>query len=322
MEFHTVQPLTTGDVTTSTATYLASTQSIVNVLDVAAFMPKMKVIDFFEAIIKMYNLVVIPNSATDLYIDTLDNWYAAGTVHDITKYIVKDSFKIARSKIPSNINFTYSEPKTFIALNHFDTFNEVAADLSYTDDNVDLDGGTLDVTLGFEQLKYERLVDEDTDAFTTVQWGYSVDKDEAPELPEPHIFHAIDQNISSNSIALLTGTTPTQISSSVYMPFHGNTTTAPAFSTFWGSSLNEWDGVGVVNSLYNNYWNNFVTDMYDSTRRLFNFKGQLPVNLLSLINLNDILIIERRSYIINNMNINLTTGEVDFELLNHIGDPV
>jgi hypothetical protein len=41
----------------------------------------------------------------------------------------------------------------------------------------------------------------------------------------------------------------------------------------------------------------------------------LPLNLILEINVNDVLTISTKKYTINNMKLNLTTGEAAFELL-------
>ena len=307
---------------TETCSYSQPLRALTSELNVASALPNIKVIDFFQGIVKMFNLAIIPNTPTDLYINTLDNWYLDGNVYNITNYIVRDSYNISRLKIPSSINFKYQEPKTLLALNHLETFNEVYGDLLYSDEDVDLDGGTLDIELPFEQMKYERLIDEFDNNSTNIQIGYCVDKDEEPELIDAHLFYGISQDVSSKPFALLDDSGIPVSISDAYMPFHGNTASNPDYSTLWGADLNEWDNSSINKSLYGTYYSDYVLDMYDSSRRVFNFEAQLPVSILNAINLNDILIIKRRSYIINDMTINLTTGNVKFELLNYIGDPV
>ena len=305
-----------------TCSYSAPLRALTSELNVASFLPNIKVIDFFQGIIKMFNLAIIPSTETSLYIDTLDNWYAGGDVYNITNYIIRDDYNIERLKIPSSINFKFKEPKTLLALNHLETFDEVYGDLLYSDEDVDLDGGTLNIELPFEQMKYERILDENDSSYTNIQIGYCVDKDEDPELIEAHLFYGLSQDVSSKPFALLDDSGIPASIALAFMPFHGNIETNPDYSTLWGADLNEWDSSSINKSLYGTYYSDYVLDMYNSKRRVFNFEAQLPVSLLNNIKLNDILIIKRRSYIINDMTINLTTGNVKFELLNYIGDPV
>jgi hypothetical protein len=55
-------------------------------------------------------------------------------------------------------------------------------------------------------------------------------------------------------------------------------------------------------------------NLYNLKQRLINVKTILPVGVLTNLKLNDRLIIRDKRYIINDMNTNLTTGEVQFSL--------
>ena len=75
---------------------------------------------------------------------------------------------------------------------------------------------------------------------------------------------------------------------------------------------------GFSQSLYQNYWKDYITDLYDASRRLFIYKAQLPLGLMLKLKNNDKLTILERNYIINNVKLNLTTGEASLELLNDV----
>ena len=45
-----------------------------------------KVYDFLTSILKMFNLVVVPDG-DDLFVDDLQNWYTTGKVYDISQYV-------------------------------------------------------------------------------------------------------------------------------------------------------------------------------------------------------------------------------------------
>ena len=64
------------------------------------------------------------------------------------------------------------------------------------------------------------------------------------------------------------------------------------------------------------YYENYISNIFNSKQRKYNVKGLLPISLLTNLKLNDRLVIRDKRYIINNMKIDLTTGEVDFELIN------
>jgi len=72
----------------------------------------------------------------------------------------------------------------------------------------------------------------------------------------------------------------------------------------------------INNSLYADYYKNYLENIYNQKARKYNIKAVLPISLLTSIKLNNRLIIRDKRYIINNMKIDLTSGEVDFELIN------
>jgi hypothetical protein len=75
---------------------------------------------------------------------------------------------------------------------------------------------------------------------------------------------------------------------------------------------------GFATGLYNTYWKDYITDLYDRKRRVFIYKAQLPLGLMLALKLNDKLTIGERNYIINQVKLNLTTGEAQLELLNDV----
>ena len=71
-------------------------------------------------------------------------------------------------------------------------------------------------------------------------------------------------------------------------------------------------------TLYNQFWEDYVTDLYSTSRRLYSMKAILPYSITSRLRMNDKLSINGKKYIINQMKINLRTEEADIELLNDI----
>jgi len=72
----------------------------------------------------------------------------------------------------------------------------------------------------------------------------------------------------------------------------------------------------IPNSLYGDYYQTYLENIYNVKARKYNVNAILPISLLTSIKLNNRLIIRDKRYIINNIKIDLTSGEVDFELIN------
>ena len=71
-----------------------------------------------------------------------------------------------------------------------------------------------------------------------------------------------------------------------------------------------------VYSVYSVYYQNYIGQLFSYKNRLTSIKANFPVSLITNLKLNDRLIIRDKRYIINNIKTNLTSGEVDLELLN------
>ena len=61
---------------------------------------------------------------------------------------------------------------------------------------------------------------------------------------------------------------------------------------------------------------NYLQQLFNYKNRLTSIKANFPTSLITNLKLNDRLIIRDKRYIINNIKTNLTSGEVDLELLN------
>ena len=75
---------------------------------------------------------------------------------------------------------------------------------------------------------------------------------------------------------------------------------------------------GFTQSLYRNYWQDYITDLYDPSRRVFTMRAILPLQIMLNLKVNDKLTIQERNYIINSVSLNLGTGEAKLELLNDV----
>ena len=68
-------------------------------------------------------------------------------------------------------------------------------------------------------------------------------------------------------------------------------------------------------SLFSTYWSNYVEGVYDYTSRLIKVTAWLPISFLVSYKLNDTIIYNGKEYFINEIDINLNTGEAEIELI-------
>ena len=104
-------------------------------------------------------------------------------------------------------------------------------------------------------------------------------------------------NVPSNSLALASGTSTTNINFSL--------------------EQNEYTlDTSFTGTLFENFYKNFLTDIYNNKRRLTKVKAYIPLKMIYNLKLNDQISLNNNSYRINSITTNLTTGESSIELLN------
>lgn len=287
---------------------------------VVDFIPKTKVMDFLTSLIRTFNLTIEPTSPTEFSVYTLDDWYASGNVYDISEYIDTSEVTVNRSKIYKEISFKYQEPQTILA-NQFNKANNVAygdLETKLKDANGNpLDGEEFEIEVDFEQMVYEKLFDLDDDSPTNIVYGLCLDDGLATVTPEPHILYAKKVDVSGNPLAFVNDSSAMEeIDTYAFMPSHMDST--GGYSTTFGSEQDEHTNTIINNSLFANYYSDYITDSFSSKRRKYDFSGKFPIWLLNGLKLNDRLVINGERFIINQMTTEVTSGKVDLELLNDI----
>lgn len=289
--------------------------------EIGKFVPKIKVIEFIAWLIKKYNLTVVPTGEREFDVETLDEWYKKGRIVNIDKYVSTERKDVGRGVIYGAIKFNFKEPKTILA-NAFLQSNKTAyGDLETKLQDVNgrnLDGGELEIEVGFEQMIYERLYDQKDSSSTNIVYGLSLDKGLDSEVPKCHLMYAIQKVVTGNGIAFINESGNLAQVRSAFMPSHVNNLVTKEFSTVFGSEINEHDGIAIKNSLFKVFYQDYVTDMFNKRRRIISVEGELPVKLINTLKMNDRLVFGGDRYLINELNINLTTQEVSMELLNDI----
>lgn len=284
------------------------------------FLPEMKVIDFLTSLIKLYNLTILPNSTTDFNIKQLDDWYSEGNTYDISGYVDRSEHDVNRPKVYREIQFLFEETSTILA-EQFESltgtpYGDLRAEL--TDGaGQPLSGDKYEIKVAFEQMVYERLTDQNTESFTNIVYALTLDDNLEPNTPAPHLFYAKSVNVSANPISFIDDTEDNvQLNGNVFMPSHYSSDGLN--STVFGLEVDEHTGATNENSLYSNFYLDYITDTFNEKRRLFKYKAIFPSILISKLLLNDKLIIDGTRYLINEMQTNLSTNEVSLELLNDI----
>lgn len=308
--------------TPSTILWTASTstsQSFTTNVEMSDQMPEMKVYDFLSGLVKMFNLVIEPTSRTAFNIEPLDDWYSSGSTYEITEYVDTTSQKINKPELYKRISFKYQEADSY----PMRAYRETNGGRGYGDLNADFtfDGGELITESTFEIMKYQKL-DDPSNGVTNFIVGKSIDKEGKPYIGSPVIFYSSGTlDITSYPIGFVDETERTTTATNqVYLCANVNNTTAEDVTQMltFGQEVDPLHEQSYTQTLYNQYWEDYVTDLYSISRRLYSMKAVLPYSITSRLKMNDKLDINGKRYIINQMKINLRTEEADIELLNDI----
>jgi hypothetical protein len=302
-EFETRNSVTTAVVSDVTCT--GTSQTTTTTLNVADYMPDIKAEDFFSGILKTFNLTCFQLSDNVYQVEQIENWYAGGTIRDVSKYINTEQIEIERVKPYKAINFTYETCENILATEYLSRSAVGYGDLKYTLDN---DGDEFEVKLPFENMPFQKF------SGTTLQVGYSLKYDLNSYIPKPVLLYDYN-SIQSCDFHFNDGTSTTNVTT--YNLFGQDTLISGQVNTInWGAQQSTFTDAIETRSLFNNYYLDYLTNIFTAKARIVKLKGILPISLLQSLKLNDRLIIRDKRYIINSFTTDLTTGEVDFELLN------
>lgn len=294
-----------------------------NIVQMSEQLPEQKVSDFINGLIKMFNLTIDAQNSTTFTIEPLDDWYASGSEYDITKYTDISSHQVSRPDLYRRIEFKYKEANSLAMRSHRLQnggigYGDLRADFSF-------DGGELSNETTFELLRFDKLIDQDTSTPVDFLIGKSIDQELKPYIGEPIIFYSNGTlDISSNPVGFLdeTGLTPSPADPLVQCVFIGNidnqvTDNVTQMLSF-GLEIDPYHEQAFAQTLYGEFWEDYVTDLYSTSRRVYKFKSILPMKIIYSLNMNDKLIISGKRYVISEINLNLRTREAEMELLNDV----
>lgn len=307
---------------------IGSTKSI----NITQLLPgEIKVLDLLTSLFKMFNLTAQIDPLTNkINIRTLDQFYTDGSTVDITKYIDRSEHNIRPAYPFKKVLFEYEGRDTIFAQNHEDVNKKGWGSIEYKRPSASNQevfeenqiGEEYAISVPLEHHKFNRLFDQDDasdpDNKTRVQWGYSVDQDENPIVGKPLLFYNInntDLSFNSQTQIEVVKTGASELISSVNMPSNSVAFTDSDNINF-GAEINEFALVPFDKTLFNEYYRNYITDIFDIESRLFKFNAYIPADVLTDIKLNDTLIIFDTEYRINQMTTNFMTGLTQFELIN------
>jgi hypothetical protein len=290
---------------------------------VSDIMPEIKVKDFLAGILKMYNMVIVPTTSTSFLLQPLEDWYAAGSDKDYQEYLDITQYVVNRPPLYREIEFKYQETQQILGFQYLQTNNVGFGDL-----NVDFtfDGEQFLIELPFECPLFERLTDLHTGGLTNVLVYKSITSEANedgtfnPYLGAPVLFYGYfdDYDLTTKRLTFVNADGTHR---DVVIAWYSNTSNryssaGASHSICFGADIDPYHLQSVNQSLYNNEWSDYITDLYAKARRVYNVEAVLPIGKIITLNLQNAIIWNNTKYLINNVSLNMTTGKASFELLN------
>jgi hypothetical protein len=269
------------------------------------YMPEMTIEEFFGGILKMFNLTCYSDVSGIFKIEQLEGWYASGTTRDITQYIVNDIFDIERSKAYKNVNFKYQKAESIFNVEFMSRSSVPYGDLYYELDN---DGEAYTIELPFETILGTKFTG------TNLQVAFSLKPDYVPYIPKPVILYDYGSTQTVSAYKFNDGTSTASVTAA---NIFGQDTLISAvdYTLNFGAEQSTFTNAIENQSLFNNYYANYLNNIFGIKSRIFKLNAVLPISLLTNLKVNDIVIIRDKRYTINQFTTDLTSGEVQFELL-------
>lgn len=306
-----------GSFVINTTTTTSTSQAYSRTLVVASQMPEQKISDFIGSLVRAFNLVIVPVANNKYDIEPLDDWYAEGSTRDVTEYIDTQEVTIRKPSLYRRISFSYNETGAILG-EQFRLQN----DIGYGDLRADFafDGEEFKVEVGFEHMLFERLSDQNGGALTTIGVGKSITREIEPYIGEPLIFYVPATLRGTDTFSYIDMTNTENSKTDFWLVGNVNSDVASSVTKTlnFGTEVDPYLLQGFGQGLYNAYWQDYITDLYDTSRRVFQYNARLPLGVMLALKVNDKLTIGERNYIINQMKLNLTTGEAQLELLNDV----
>jgi hypothetical protein len=274
-------------------------------VDLSTQTPKIKVSDYFNNILKLFNLTAYGIEADVYQLETIEEWYNKGGIFDITEYTDLASIDVKRIQLFKTIAFEYAQSKSITNRAFANTFYREYGNLSSI---FDYEAGEYKIDVVFENMLFSKFTD------TNLQVAYALDEDLKPYVPAPvNLYKYDNQDVS---FYLTDNDTNTDEITSYVVFGQDMVDMGTNYSLNWGSENSSLLDVQILNGLYNTYYKAYIENLYDPKNREITIKTRLPLSILTDLELNDRVIIRDKRYIINNIKSSLTSGEATMVLIN------
>jgi len=225
---------------------------------------------------------------------------------------------VSSGSLFNEIKYKFEDPQTLLNQQYKKNNGVGYGDLEhsiYDENGVLIDGKKLDFKLPFEQIVYEKIIDLGDDTTdTNIQYGLLLNETLDTVDIKPHIHYVIKRDsvvklIDDHGVGFAT--------TGVNVPSHVSDFNTQTYSTTFGNEFNEFDGSLITNTLFSNYHKSFISNVFNSQRREYNYKAKnVPEYIIQSLSLNDVIEIKGKLHRIEEFTVNTLNSDVDFKLFN------
>ena len=292
--------------------------------------PKMKVIDFLSSIFQMFNLTSYVDNSGTIVVRTLDSYYEAGSSSpiNIDRYLDTSKSQVNIALPFKNIIFGYKGLGTILAEKYNQLSNIEWGTLKYADEQNEFSAPaeSYEIEIPFEHMQFERLNDVDGGAQTKILYGLFVDDNLDSYYGEPLVFYPNNGAFTGGQTTIAFRKDGGTASDVVEVTTYNMPSNSQYLSSFisakninFRNEINEYTlDTTFTGTLFNEYYLNYIKDVFNPSRRLTKVTAYLPMNIFYNLKLNDLIQLGQDNYKINSLTTDLTTGKTEFELLNTI----
>jgi hypothetical protein len=284
-------------------------------LQISRYMPDMTVDTFLTAIVKAMNMVIVPTAENRFLFQPMEAWYQEGDLRDITEFVEAEDIEISRPNLFKQISFKFEKSENVLNNAYRTLYNLDYGDLIF--DNPDSAfTSNYEVKLPFEDIMWERYTD--TNFITATCWN----KDLKAYTPKPILmYYNGSQSMGPTGTVIYYTDGATFRTESGYRRFTneislGGTDLSYVRTLNWNTEISPWYLAQATNGLFQQYYANSIFNIYNQRTRVLKVKAHFNTNLLTSLKLNDKIALSNKRYTINTMTTDLTSGEVNLELLN------
>lgn len=299
-----VWELTTGPATSSN-----------NSINFSELMPKMKVAEFINQLLRTFNLVLVPKSDKRIDVEILNSWYTNGSTLDWTSYVDLQIGHHKKVEVARYLNFEHKEAEDF-QNTAFKSNTQRAFGRSSSSTSVDFGTDTLEVQSPFTTFPPSLL--NDTNQYGTIS-----------SQTDLQIYQALNMTMDKVQVDLLLffynglkssdtwyfgGNAKTSFP--ICSPYSAYPTTSTTRSVAY-SLESTLSGDAPEDTLLSKFWLEYVSRVYSSQSRLVELTMKLPVGAWLNLQLNETINISGHYFKLDQIQYDMLSQEAKVTLMTY-----